>query len=104
MAVLNNTRGGGLCQKRPGFVLLDKHLYPPLKGVYKRGGSIAKEPVYEIQNVVASVTLNQRLDLEKIAEKVPHAEYSPEHPGSPDPGSESSPGSSSGLSGPRLPR
>uniref|UniRef100_A0A7C4D2G0 Uncharacterized protein n=1 Tax=Thermofilum pendens TaxID=2269 RepID=A0A7C4D2G0_THEPE len=54
---------------------------------------MAREPVYEIQNVVASVTLNQRLDLEKIAEKIPHAEYSPEHPGSPDPGSESFRGS-----------
>ena len=38
----------------------------------------AKQPTYEIQNVVASVTLNQRLDLEKIAERIPHAEYSPE--------------------------
>jgi len=84
--------------------LASKHLYPALKGVYKRGESIAKEPVYEIQNVVASVTLNQRLDLEKIAEKVPHAEYSPEHPRSPDLGSESSLGLSSGLSGLRLPR
>jgi transcription initiation factor TFIID TATA-box-binding protein len=55
---------------------------------------IAKQPTYEIQNVVASVTLNQRLDLEKIAERIPHAEYSPELPGSPDPGAESSPGSS----------
>jgi len=36
-------------------------------------------PSFEIQNVVASVTLNQRLDLEKIAELVPNAEYSPEH-------------------------
>nr|WP_191118588.1 hypothetical protein [Infirmifilum uzonense] len=47
------------------------------------------EPTYEIQNVVASVTLNQRLDLERIAERIPHAEYSPEHPRSPDLGSES---------------
>lgn len=35
-------------------------------------------PTYRIENVVASVTLNQRLDLEKIAERVPNAEYSPE--------------------------
>ncbi|RLE58884.1 MAG: hypothetical protein DRJ35_07005 [Thermoprotei archaeon] len=49
------------------------------------------KPTYEIQNVVASVTLNQKLDLEKIAERVPNAEYSPEHPGSPDPGSDSFP-------------
>ncbi|QOJ78335.1 hypothetical protein IG193_06115 [Infirmifilum lucidum] len=54
--------------------------------------TITKQPVYEIQNVVASVTLNQRLDLERIAERIPHAEYSPEHPRSPDLGSESSRG------------
>ncbi|MEM1508844.1 MAG: TATA-box-binding protein [Thermofilaceae archaeon] len=36
------------------------------------------KPTYRIENVVASVTLNQRLNLEKIAERVPHAEYSPE--------------------------
>jgi len=52
--------------------------------------SIAK-PTYEIQNVVASVSINHKLDLEKIAERVPNAEYSPEHSGSPDPGSESFP-------------
>ena len=38
---------------------------------------IAK-PTYRIENVVASVTLNQKLNLEKIAERVPNAEYSPE--------------------------
>lgn len=38
----------------------------------------APKPTYRIENVVASVTLNQRLDLEKIAERVPNAEYSPE--------------------------
>jgi len=36
------------------------------------------KPTYRIENVVASVTLNQRLNLEKIAERVPNAEYSPE--------------------------
>lgn len=39
-----------------------------------------KKPVYKIENVVASVTLNQRLNLEEIAAKVPNAEYNPEHP------------------------
>ncbi|HDD33515.1 MAG TPA: TATA-box-binding protein [Thermofilaceae archaeon] len=36
------------------------------------------KPTYRIENVVASITLNQRLNLEKIAERVPNAEYSPE--------------------------
>jgi len=36
------------------------------------------KPTYRIENVVASVTLNQKLNLEKIAERVPNAEYSPE--------------------------
>ncbi|MCX8180554.1 MAG: TATA-box-binding protein [Thermofilaceae archaeon] len=43
----------------------------------ERGVNIAK-PTYRIENVVASVTLNQKLNLEKIAERVPNAEYSPE--------------------------
>lgn len=38
----------------------------------------AAKPTYRIENVVASVTLNQKLNLEKIAERVPNAEYSPE--------------------------
>lgn len=36
------------------------------------------KPTYRIENVVASVTLNQRLNLEKIAERIPNAEYSPD--------------------------
>ncbi|HDI75405.1 MAG TPA: TATA-box-binding protein, partial [Thermoprotei archaeon] len=36
------------------------------------------EPSFRIENVVASVTLNQRLDLELIASRVPNAEYNPE--------------------------
>jgi len=40
-----------------------------------------RRPTFKIENVVASVTLGQELDLEKIAERVPNAEYSPEHPG-----------------------
>lgn len=36
------------------------------------------KPTYRVENVVASVTLNQKLNLEKIAERVPNAEYSPE--------------------------
>ncbi|RLE86083.1 MAG: TATA-box-binding protein [Thermoprotei archaeon] len=36
------------------------------------------KPSYRIENVVASITLNQKLNLEKIAERVPNAEYSPE--------------------------
>ncbi len=39
-----------------------------------------KKPVFKIENVVASVTLNQELNLEKIATSVPNAEYNPEHP------------------------
>ncbi|HDI31321.1 MAG TPA: hypothetical protein ENF80_00720 [Thermofilum sp.] len=45
----------------------------------EEGGCLIPKPTFEIQNVVASVTLNQRLDLERIAEVVPNAEYSPEH-------------------------
>jgi len=37
------------------------------------------EPSFRIENVVASVTLDQRLDLELIASRVPNAEYNPEH-------------------------
>ena len=40
-------------------------------------GRIPK-PTFRIENVVASVTLDQELNLEKIAERVPNAEYSPE--------------------------
>ncbi|RLE75273.1 MAG: hypothetical protein DRJ39_03410 [Thermoprotei archaeon] len=43
-------------------------------------GDIIPKPTFKIENVVASVTLNQTLNLEKIAERVPNAEYSPEHP------------------------
>jgi len=39
-----------------------------------------KGPSYRIENVVASVTLNQKLNLEQIASRVPNAEYNPEHP------------------------
>lgn len=39
-----------------------------------------KKPAFKIENVVASVTLNQVLNLEKIATRVPNAEYNPEHP------------------------
>lgn len=42
------------------------------------GAKRAAKPTYRIENVVASVTLNQKLNLEKIAERVPNAEYSPE--------------------------
>lgn len=38
-----------------------------------------RRPSYKIENVVASVTLNQRLNLEEIASRVPNAEYNPEH-------------------------
>ncbi len=38
------------------------------------------KPSFKIENVVASVSLSQTLNLEKIAERVPNAEYSPEHP------------------------
>ncbi|RLE92080.1 MAG: hypothetical protein DRJ55_04920 [Thermoprotei archaeon] len=44
-------------------------------------GMPIKKPTFRIENVVASVTLGQELDLEKIAERVPNAEYSPEHLG-----------------------
>jgi transcription initiation factor TFIID TATA-box-binding protein len=35
------------------------------------------EPEVKIENVVASVTLDQRIDLKKILEKFPHTEYDP---------------------------
>jgi len=38
----------------------------------------ARDPVVEIQNVVASVTLGQRLDLDLISRKLPNSSYRPE--------------------------
>ncbi|MEM2351527.1 MAG: TATA box-binding protein, partial [Thermoproteota archaeon] len=35
------------------------------------------EPTIEIQNVVASVTINQKLDLAQIQKTFPDAEYKP---------------------------
>ena len=36
-----------------------------------------REPSIKIQNIVASVSLNQRIDLQIIVEKFPHTEYNP---------------------------
>jgi transcription initiation factor TFIID TATA-box-binding protein len=36
-----------------------------------------RKPSISIQNIVASVSLNQRIDLQKIVEKFPHTEYNP---------------------------
>src|SRR3989304_2372728 len=36
-----------------------------------------KKPTISIQNIVASVSLNQKIDLQKIVEKFPHTEYNP---------------------------
>ena len=35
------------------------------------------KPIIKIQNIVASVSLNQRIDLQKIVEKFPQTEYNP---------------------------
>lgn len=39
---------------------------------------IGRDPEVRIENVVASVTLNQEIDLEKILEKFPQTEYDPQ--------------------------
>ena len=39
--------------------------------------STKRKPSITIQNIVASVALNQRIDLQKIVEKFPHTEYNP---------------------------
>jgi len=36
-----------------------------------------REQAIKIQNIVASVTLNQKIDLKEIVEKFPHTEYNP---------------------------
>jgi transcription initiation factor TFIID TATA-box-binding protein len=54
-----------------------RRVFKAFKAVAEEMKHIAK-PTYRIENVVASVTLNQKLNLEKIAERVPNAEYSPE--------------------------
>ena len=36
-----------------------------------------RKPSISIQNIVASVSLNQRIDLQKIVTKFPHTEYNP---------------------------
>ena len=36
-----------------------------------------REPMIAIQNIVASVSLNQKIDLQEIVEKFPHTEYNP---------------------------
>ena len=37
----------------------------------------AKKPEIKIQNIVASVSLNQKIDLQEIVEKFPQTEYNP---------------------------
>jgi len=54
-----------------------RRVFKAFKAVADEVKHIVK-PTYRIENVVASVTLNQKLNLEKIAERVPNAEYSPE--------------------------
>jgi transcription initiation factor TFIID TATA-box-binding protein len=39
--------------------------------------SIKRTPKISIQNIVASVSLNQKIDLQKIVEKFPQTEYNP---------------------------
>ena len=36
-----------------------------------------RKPLISIQNIVASVSLNQKIDLQKIVEKFPLTEYNP---------------------------
>jgi transcription initiation factor TFIID TATA-box-binding protein len=36
-----------------------------------------RKPTISIQNIVASVSLNQRINLQEIVEKFPHTEYNP---------------------------
>ncbi|HDD70097.1 MAG TPA: TATA box-binding protein, partial [Candidatus Bathyarchaeota archaeon] len=36
-----------------------------------------REPLIRIQNIVASASLNQTIDLKLIVEKFPHVEYRP---------------------------
>jgi transcription initiation factor TFIID TATA-box-binding protein len=36
-----------------------------------------REPIIKIQNIVASVSLNQKIDLQEIVEKFPQTEYNP---------------------------
>jgi transcription initiation factor TFIID TATA-box-binding protein len=36
-----------------------------------------RKPIISIQNIVASVSLNQKIDLQKIVEKFPQTEYNP---------------------------
>jgi transcription initiation factor TFIID TATA-box-binding protein len=38
---------------------------------------IKREPIIKIQNIVASVSLNQKINLQEIVEKFPHTEYNP---------------------------
>jgi len=54
-------------------------VYNFLEGVKRVVILNLRRPSYKIENVVASVTLNQRLNLEEIASRVPNAEYNPEH-------------------------
>jgi len=42
---------------------------------------LSRKPSYKIENVVASVNLHQRIDLNAIAENIPNTEYNPEQPG-----------------------
>ena len=41
---------------------------------------MTRRPTYKIENVVASINLHQRIDLNAIAESIPNAEYNPEQP------------------------
>ena|GEM_PF-3536750 len=42
---------------------------------------LTRKPSYKIENVVASVNLHQRIDLNAIAENIPNTEYNPEQSG-----------------------
>ncbi len=41
-------------------------------------GGRPRKPTYKIENIVATVNLKTEINLEKLAEKIPNAEYNPE--------------------------
>ena len=49
-----------------------KEVYPKMSGIFKK-----PEPEVKIVNVVATVKVNQEINLRRILEKIPQAEYDP---------------------------
>ena len=49
-----------------------------IKGVYKAGIVPQTKPMVSVENVVASASVDQKIDLNDVTKKFPDTEYNPE--------------------------